>query len=182
MRVATLRSSEFNIVSKGIHLRAQVGVLFQIPGRIKERMRIATFAAPEVEVMQEGIEFEAAISPCCARYHFASKRGCGLRCAGSPIANNAQEGLAPLASGFWSRYQLVSNKGCGSRPSLRAVLEIMRQWIQASAGDVRILSKVPNRAKQRAGIPALPSLPIRNSVPEGSTPGRQHRDSSPGTR
>jgi hypothetical protein len=60
MRVAPFFPSEFNIVSKGIHLRAQIGLLFQIPGRIKERMRIATFAAPEVEVMQDGIEFEGS--------------------------------------------------------------------------------------------------------------------------
>ena len=59
MRVAPFFPSEFNIVSKGIKLRAQIGVLFQIPGRIKERMRIATLAATEVEVMQEGIEFES---------------------------------------------------------------------------------------------------------------------------
>jgi hypothetical protein len=60
MRVAPFFPSEFNIVAKGIHLLAQIGVLFQIPGRIKQRMRIAAFPATEVEVMQDGIEFEGS--------------------------------------------------------------------------------------------------------------------------
>jgi hypothetical protein len=60
MRIASFRSSEFNIVSKRIYLRAQIGVLFQIPGGIKERMRIATFSAAEVDVMEDWIDWEAS--------------------------------------------------------------------------------------------------------------------------
>src|ERR1043166_7834061 len=154
MRIAPFGSSEFNIVSKGIYLRAQIGVLFQIPGRIKERMRIATFAVPEVEVMQEGIDFGAGDIAVLRQIplRIEQRMRAALVMATPPqvvlqwVESLYFRILGQIPAGIEQRVRIPSFAG--------AVLEIMNQRIQASARHIRILAEIPGGVEKGEMLPA----------------------------